>query len=61
MHLIRKRVILSMANLEVDFANCSLAGDPFDRVSEALILSIDLEVKDMMDFGDCLPSISESN
>ena len=50
-----------MANLEVDFANCSLAGDPFDRVSEALILSIDLEVKDMMDFGDCLPSIRESN
>ena len=50
-----------MANLEVDLANCSLAGEPFDRISVRLILSIDLELKDLMDFGDCLPSVRESN
>ena len=41
-----------LAHLEVDLANCSLAGEPFDRISVALILSIDLDVKDLMDFGD---------
>ena len=53
--------IKGLAYLEVDLANCSLAGEPFDKVSEALILSIDLDVKDLMDLGDCLPSINESN
>ena len=45
------------SHLEVDLANCSLAGEPFDRISVALILSIDLDVKDLMDFGDCLSSV----
>ena len=48
-----------LAHLEVDLANCSLAGEPFDRISEALILSIDLDVKDLMDFGDWPSSVRE--
>ena len=49
-----------LAHLEVDLANWSLAGEPFDRISVALILSIDLDVKDLMDFGDWPSSVRES-
>ena len=48
-----------LAHLEVDLANWSLAGEPFDRISVALILSIDLDVKDLMDFGDWPSSVRE--
>ena len=45
-------------HLEVDLGKGNLAGDPVERISAVLILSMDLDVKDLWTdfFGDCFSS-----